>query len=104
MPCTNHILARATEAADSDEAVDHQTAGRLQIQNAPDAPRMARGELRPRRTRFHARRWLVRSGARTHNGGVRSIRVPVKVKALGGIGEALEAEFLVDTGATDCLM
>jgi len=29
MPCTNHILARATEAADFDEAVDHQTAGRL---------------------------------------------------------------------------
>jgi clan AA aspartic protease len=33
-----------------------------------------------------------------------SIRVPVKVKALGGTGEALEAEFLVDTGATDSLM
>ena len=46
----------------------------------------------------------MRSGARTHNGGVGSIRVPVKVKALGGTGEALEAEFLVDTGATDCLM
>jgi len=46
----------------------------------------------------------VRPEGRAHNRGVASIRVPVKVKALGGTGEALEAEFLVDTGATDCLM
>lgn len=31
------------------------------------------------------------------------IRVPVTVRALGGKGESFTADFLVDTGATDCV-